>query len=127
MCLLGCLSSLLGLGGGELMGPYLLGMKIMPMVSSASTAVMSFASSSSSVLHHIVLGDVPASAAGIICCVGAVGGFCGRKGAIKITKMFGRPSILIFVLASILVISALILMEEVVFKKFQYTLSSACD
>lgn len=55
-CCVGIFCALLGIGGGELMGPYLLAHHVLPQISSATTSFMSLSSSSSSVLHHFVLG-----------------------------------------------------------------------
>ena len=52
--IIGFLSGMLGIGGGELMGPMLLQWKVLPSVSVATTSFMSFLNTTSSVLHYLV-------------------------------------------------------------------------
>ena len=54
--LIGALSSLLGIGGGELMGPLMLHLKVLATVSPATTSMMSFLNTSSSIVHYMTLG-----------------------------------------------------------------------
>ena len=54
--LIGVLSSLLGIGGGELMGPLMLHLKVLATVSPATTSMMSFLNTSSSIVHYMTLG-----------------------------------------------------------------------
>lgn len=124
--LIGITCSLLGIGGGELFGPFLLSMKVLPQVSSATTSIMSMISSCNNIIHHMVLGSFPYESAGILFLVGAVGGTSGRIGALHITKLFGRPSLLIFILAVILSASGCILIGEFIEKKEDFELSNVC-
>ena len=57
--LIGCLCALLGIGGGELMGPLLLQLGLLSDVSSATTAVMSFYTTSSNILTYGISGSIP--------------------------------------------------------------------
>jgi uncharacterized membrane protein YfcA len=70
----GILSALLGIGGGELMGPMLLNLNVLPTVSPATTSAMSFLNTSSSFLHYLTLGDVPYAYAAWVFGIGAAGG-----------------------------------------------------
>ena len=125
--MIGITCSLLGLGGGELFGPFLLSMKVLPQVSSATTSIMSMISSCNNIIHHMATGSIPYEAAGILFLVGALGGSTGRIGALHITKLFGRPSLLIFILAVILSASGCILIGEFIVKKPDFELSNVCS
>ena len=71
--LIGIMCSLLGIGGGELMGPLLLSYQVIPPVSTATTSMMSLATASSNILHYAILNDIDYSwAAGMF-----VTGLCG--------------------------------------------------
>eukprot|EP01034_Spumella_vulgaris_P037085 gene37085-45751_t len=76
----GILTTLLGIGGGELMGPLLLMAKVLPQVSSATTSIMSLLNSSSSILHYMLLGEVPLYYALLTFLIGSAGGLSGRVG-----------------------------------------------
>jgi uncharacterized membrane protein YfcA len=70
----GILSSLLGIGGGELMGPMLLQLGVLPTVSPATTSLMSFLNTSSSFVHYLTLGEVPYAYAAWVFGIGCAGG-----------------------------------------------------
>ena len=48
-----------GIGGGELMGPLLLRLKVLPEVSSSTVPVMSLLNTSSSVIHYMTIDEYP--------------------------------------------------------------------
>lgn len=54
--LIGICSTLLGIGGGELMGPFLLSCHILPVVSTATTSTMSLLNTGNNVVHYAILG-----------------------------------------------------------------------
>eukprot|EP01035_Chromulina_nebulosa_P017316 gene17316-22857_t len=72
--IIGILCSLLGIGGGELMGPLLLQLKVIPQVSSATTSLMSLFNSSSNVLHYAIIGEIPYILAVSVFAIGILGG-----------------------------------------------------
>mmetsp|Transcript_9654 Transcript_9654/g.24692 ORF Transcript_9654/g.24692 Transcript_9654/m.24692 type:complete len:408 (-) Transcript_9654:274-1497(-) len=81
-CAVGILSALLGLGGGELMGPLLLGIGMEAQRSSATTSTTSMLSASSNFVHYLVNGYI-APDAGFHCYMflcGICGGTIGRMG-----------------------------------------------
>eukprot|EP00981_Chlorochromonas_danica_P008682 scaffold2267_cov187-Ochromonas_danica.AAC.11 len=57
--LIGICSTLLGIGGGELMGPFLLSCHILPVVSTATTSTMSLLNTGNNVVHYAILGKYP--------------------------------------------------------------------
>jgi uncharacterized membrane protein YfcA len=102
---IGILSSLLGIGGGELMGPLLLSLNVLPQVSAASTSMMSLLNSSSNIVHYAIIGEIDIEWFFITFFIGVVGGITGRMWALYMTKTFGRISVMVFCLATVLFIS----------------------
>jgi uncharacterized membrane protein YfcA len=52
----GILSTLLGIGGGELMGPLFLTYHLLPMVSTATTSMMSLLNTANNIIHYGIAG-----------------------------------------------------------------------
>jgi hypothetical protein len=102
---IGTLCALLGIGGGELMGPLLLHYGILPQVSTATTSLMSFLNTASNILHYCINGDVHYPRAGCMFAIGVAGGMSGRITALTISQKFGRYSLLIFLLCGVLLVS----------------------
>ena len=135
--LIGIMCSLLGIGGGELMGPLLLTYKVMPQVSTATTAMMSLINASSNTLHYAILGEIDYLWAAGVFVTGLCGGgliielFCssffmfsnilnlflkkgfGRSIALLVVERYHRHSVLVFSLVTVLVISFGILIFEI--------------
>ena len=70
---IGVMCNVLGIGGGELMGPLLLFLHIDPQVSSATSSFLSLLSSSSNVLHYGVDNEIPLGVAAWMFPLGIVG------------------------------------------------------
>jgi Sulfite exporter TauE/SafE len=102
---IGILSSLLGIGGGELLGPVLLSLQIMPTVSTATTSVLEAATSLITILSSIATGILPYDTACIFLAVGIVGGAIGRTSGLWYAEKYGRGSVLIFVLVAVLLLA----------------------
>lgn len=101
---IGTLCKLLGLGGGELTGPLILSMKVLPQVSAATTSVSSLFNSAANVLYYLSKGRIPEGFGMLSFFIGMVSGVTGRMLAYHLTKS-GRPSILVACLLLVLVIS----------------------
>lgn len=101
--LIGLLSALLGIGGGELLGPILLLLLRMdPTESSATTAIMSMMNSGTNLLHYIVADMMVAPGYAInLGFAGLLGGSGGRLWAISIAQQ-GRASIIAMSLCGVL-------------------------
>lgn len=123
---IGIISSLLGIGGGELMGPLLLAYHIMPQVSTATTSIMSLLNTASNILHYAILGKIEYTLAVIMFVVGLTGGATGRYSALKITEKYGRYSVLIFMLCCVLFVSMCLLVYRIVDGEKEYTLQPLC-
>ncbi|XP_075075043.1 sulfite exporter TauE/SafE family protein 3 isoform X4 [Nicotiana tabacum] len=105
--LAGIVGGLLGLGGGFILGPLLLEQGIPPQVSSATaTFVMTF-SSSMSVIQYYLLRRFPIPYALYFVAVTTIAAFVGQNVVRKIISIVGRASVIIFVLAFTIFVSAL--------------------
>ncbi|GLT48235.1 hypothetical protein SLA2020_218720 [Shorea laevis] len=105
----GIVGGLLGLGGGFIMGPLFLelGMGIPPQVASATATFGMTFSSSMSVVEYYLLKRFPVPYALFFTVVATVAAFIGQHIVRKLTIMFGRASLIIFILAFTIFVSAI--------------------
>ncbi|CAN6441671.1 unnamed protein product [Victoria cruziana] len=103
----GIVGGLLGLGGGFILGPLFLELGIPPQVASATaTFAMSF-SSSMSVVEYYLLKRFPVPYALYFFAVATVAALAGQHVARKVINFLGRASLIIFILASTIFVSAI--------------------
>ncbi|XP_023889478.1 sulfite exporter TauE/SafE family protein 3 isoform X6 [Quercus suber] len=103
----GIIGGLLGLGGGFILGPLFLELGIPPQVSSATaTFVMAF-SSSMSVVEYYLLKRFPVPYALYFFAVAIIAALVGQHVVTKVIAMIGRASLIIFILAATIFISAI--------------------
>jgi len=103
----GIVAGLIGIGGGMVLGPLMLIMGIHPRVSTATTGTMIVLTSSSVAVIFVTSGLVPWSYAVFyfgICLIGAIIGKSQIDGYVKRT---GRASVLVFVLATIILVATI--------------------
>ncbi|GAU14191.1 hypothetical protein TSUD_307510 [Trifolium subterraneum] len=105
----GILGGLLGLGGGFMLAPLFLEMEVPPQVSSATTTFIMTFSASMCVVEYYMLKRFPVPYALYFLMVSFIAALVGQHFLKKILKLFGRASIIIFILASIIFISAILL------------------
>ncbi|WOL09315.1 hypothetical protein Cni_G18068 [Canna indica] len=104
--LAGLVGGLLGLGGGFILGPVFLEIGVPPQVSSATATFAMTFSSSMSVVEYYLLKRFPVPYALYLVAVALVAAFVGQHVVRKIIDIMGRASIIIFILASTIFISA---------------------
>ncbi|CAL5440543.1 unnamed protein product [Camellia sinensis] len=105
--LAGIVGGLLGLGGGFILGPLFLELGVPPQVSSATaTFAMSF-SSSMSVVEYYLLKRFPVPYALYFVAVVTVAAFIGQHVVRKLIIILGRASLIIFILAITIFVSAI--------------------
>ncbi|KAF5182689.1 Sulfite exporter TauE/SafE family protein [Thalictrum thalictroides] len=108
----GIVGGLLGLGGGFILGPLFLELGVPPQVASAtSTFAMAF-SSSMSVIQYYLLKRFPVPYAGYFVLVATIAAFTGQHIVRKLIMLLGRASLIIFILALIIFVSAISLGGE---------------
>ncbi|XP_020593680.1 sulfite exporter TauE/SafE family protein 3-like isoform X2 [Phalaenopsis equestris] len=105
--LAGIVGGLLGLGGGFILGPLFLEMGVPPQVASAtSTFAMTF-SSSMSVIQYYLLDRFPVPYASYFVFLATVAAFTGQHIVRKLIILLGRASLIIFILALTIFVSAI--------------------
>ncbi|WCJ40769.1 Sulfite exporter TauE/SafE family protein [Euphorbia peplus] len=103
----GVVGGLLGLGGGFIMGPLFLELGVPPQVSSATATFAMTFSASMSVIEYYLLKRFPIPYALYFVAVSTVAAFIGQHVVRKIISILGRASIIIFILAFTIFVSAI--------------------
>ncbi|CAN0907089.1 Sulfite exporter TauE/SafE family protein 3 [Linum grandiflorum] len=105
--LAGVVGGLLGLGGGFIMGPLFLELGVPPQVSSATATFAMTFSSSMSVVEYYLLHRFPVPYAVYFFAVATVAAFVGQHVVRKLIMILGRSSLIIFILAFTIFVSAI--------------------
>ncbi|XP_050286174.1 sulfite exporter TauE/SafE family protein 3-like isoform X3 [Quercus robur] len=105
----GIIGGLLGLGGGFILGPLFLELGIPPQVSSATATFAMAFSSSMSVVEYYLLKRFPHPYALYFFAVAIIAALVGQYVVTKVIAMIGRASLIIFILAVTIFISAILL------------------
>ncbi|XP_047973088.1 sulfite exporter TauE/SafE family protein 3 [Salvia hispanica] len=105
--LAGLVGGLLGLGGGFIMGPLFLELGIPPQVSSATATFAMMFSSSMSVVEYYLLKRFPVPYALYFIAIATVAALIGQHVVRRLIVVLGRASIIIFILASTIFVSAI--------------------
>ncbi|KAH9612475.1 hypothetical protein KSS87_021125, partial [Heliosperma pusillum] len=104
--LAGMVGGLLGLGGGFILGPLFLELGVPPQVSSATATFAMTFSSSMSVVEYYLLKRFPVPYALYFVAVATVAAFVGQHVVRKLIIILGRASLIIFILAFTIFVSA---------------------
>ncbi|KAK4789963.1 hypothetical protein SAY86_017267 [Trapa natans] len=103
----GMVGGLLGLGGGFILGPLFLELGIPPQVASATSTFSMLFSSSMSVVQYYLLKRFPVPFASYFVLVATIAAFVGQHVVRRIIAILGRASIIIFILALTIFVSAI--------------------
>lgn len=103
----GMVGGLLGLGGGFILGPLFLELGIPPQVASATSTFSMVFSSSMSVVQYYLLNRFPVPYASYLVLVATIAAFTGQHVVRKVIAVLGRASIIIFILAMTIFVSAI--------------------
>ncbi|KAK1946950.1 Sulfite exporter TauE/SafE family protein 3 [Phytophthora citrophthora] len=107
----GVCAGLLGIGGGMVKGPIMLEMGILPGVQSATANFMILFTSSSTTLQFAINGQFPGELQydymAWFALMGCIGGLCGQKVVAYLVKKYRRESIMVYLLAVTIGLSAL--------------------
>ena len=111
----GLISALLGIGGGEILGPTLLLLNMNPLHSSTTTSVVALLNSGTNTLHNFTAGLVisPGYFASIWS-VGLVAGGSGRAFSMILSARSGKNSIIAFSLSGLLGIATVLVAVELI-------------
>ncbi|EYU21457.1 hypothetical protein ABFS82_09G110600 [Erythranthe guttata] len=105
--LAGIVGGLLGLGGGFILGPLFLELGIPPQVSSATATLVMMFSSSMSVIQYYLLHRFPPSYALYFVIVATFAALVGQHVVRKMVSILRRASLIIFILAFTIFVSAI--------------------
>ncbi|XP_047337886.1 sulfite exporter TauE/SafE family protein 3-like [Impatiens glandulifera] len=105
--LAGIVGGLLGLGGGFILGPMFLELGVPPQVSSATATFAMTFSSSMSVVEYYLLKRFPVPYAAYFIVVATIAAFIGQHVVRRLIIILGRASLIIFILALTIFISAI--------------------
>ncbi|KAJ8774740.1 hypothetical protein K2173_017186 [Erythroxylum novogranatense] len=103
----GIVGGLLGLGGGFIMGPLFLELGVPPQVSSATATFAMTFSSSMSVVEYYLLKRFPVPYALYFVAVATIAAFIGQHVVRRLIIILGRASLIIFILAFTIFVSAI--------------------
>ncbi|KAJ6821876.1 uncharacterized protein M6B38_130865 [Iris pallida] len=103
----GVVGGLLGLGGGFILGPLFLELGVPPQVSSATATFAMTFSSSMSVVEYYLLKRFPVPYALYLVSVATVAAFIGQSAVRRLINILGRASLIIFILAFTIFVSAI--------------------
>jgi uncharacterized membrane protein YfcA len=107
--LAGTIAALCGIGGGMIMGPILIEMKVPPPVSTATTATTLVVLSTSTLLIYICRGMAPPSYAICLSMFTLMGAFVGKIVANWWIQKTGKQSALVWTLAGVTVCSMVLM------------------
>jgi hypothetical protein len=124
--IVGILSSLLGIGGGELVGPLLLYLGVIPQVSSATTSILGFFNTFSILIREGAQADIDFQIGGILVAIGFCAGLLGRSCGLWFAETYKRPSILIFCLVAILLLSCIFYIYSLSAEPFETGIADLC-
>jgi uncharacterized membrane protein YfcA len=105
----GTAAGLLGIGGGMVSGPLLLQVGMHPQASAASSSFMILFTASSTTLQFFVLGMLPADYGLWLGLLGFASSALGQTLVKAAVKKTGRASLVIFLIASIIAVSTVLL------------------
>lgn len=123
---IGLLTALLGFGGGELIGPYLLHLHIPPLVSTSTSGMISFLNTGLSLIHYGILGKVQYAQSAVVFVIGMCAGLSGRLFSLAFVAKFDRASALIFTLVAVLGLSWIVYILYIATDKVSFEFDQLC-
>lgn len=105
----GMVAGCLGIGGGMILGPLFLSLNLHPQVVTATTGFMLLWTASAGTIQYLTVGKLPWRFALFFGMFGVLGGQIGQRVVKRIVGRTGRPSIVIFLLGSIIALAVLLM------------------
>jgi uncharacterized membrane protein YfcA len=102
-------AGMLGIGGGMILNPIMLGLGFMPEVASAVSAFSVLFTSSSTTTQFIIQGSISLRDSAVFLVISAIGSIIGALLISHLVKKYRRPSILVWILFILMVLSAVVL------------------
>jgi len=98
----GLCAGLFGIGGGIIKGPLMLEMGMLPAVSSATSAFMILFTSAAATCQFALMGDLRPNYAMALGLAGFLGTIVGQLVLNALIKRFGRPSLIVLIIAFVI-------------------------
>lgn len=124
---IGLLTALLGFGGGEIIGPYLLHLRIQPLVSTSTSGMISFLNTGLSLIHYGILGKVHYAQSAGVFAVGMCAALCGRLFSLWFVAKYDRASILVCALVAVLAVSWVVYIFYIATDKLSFEVEQLCQ
>ena len=126
--LVGIVSGLLGIGGGELMAPLLLAIGMLPQCASSTSAFMGLFTSCSNMAHYMIQGTLGpwSSYVYVLGLVSFLAAFTGRIIALTVVTRLSHPSVLSFLLAFALYAGLVLLVVQIVGNPIDWSVDDLC-
>ena len=109
----------LGIGGGMILGPYLLGVGVCPELATALSGFIVVFSSTSTSFQFTIAGAIHARHAFVFMFFSFVGSVIGNLTLKSLVKKYKRPSILVWTVFSILLVASFILPAQMVYTSYK--------
>jgi len=123
---IGVLTAMLGFGGGELIGPYLLHLHIPPLVSTSTSGMISFLNTGLSLIHYGILGKVKFAESAVLFVIGMAAGLCGRLFSLAFVAKYDRASVLILTLVAVLGLSWIVYILYIATNPVSFAFEEVC-
>jgi len=102
----GLCAGMFGIGGGIVKGPLMLEMGVLPEVCSATSATMILFTSAAATASYLLFESLNAQYGAFVFCLGFVNTLIGQKALNVMVKKYGRSSIIVLLIATIVCLSA---------------------
>ena len=123
----GLLGGLLGIGGGMIVSPLLLELGVLPRVASATSAVAVLMTSSSSTFQKVLLNMIRYDYMAFFAAIGIIGTFIGQTVVNVAIKKFGRNSIVIMAVGSVIAVAIVLMgMNSILNMTWTFEFDSIC-
>ena len=105
----GVLAAMLGIGGGVILAPLLLQLKMEPRVQSFTSAFMAFFTATATVIQYIIFGALNYAYAGVSILFGLFGMIFGLCVILEWVKRKNRQSYIVIVLSGVVFVAAILI------------------
>jgi len=105
----GILASLLGIGGGMVLSPLMLELKVLAQVTAATSSFMILFTSVSAIVQFLVLGKLLLDYGIWFAIVGFLSSFAGQTGINYLMKKYNKSSYIVFAIAAVIGVSTVLL------------------
>jgi len=117
----GIAAGTLGIGGGMILGPFMLGLGMDPNLSTALCGFTVLFTSSSTTSQFIIAGAIHLQHAWVLMFFSLIGSFIGNLILKRMIKKYNKPSLIIWVIFGILSLACLVLPAQTIYNAITKT------